>query len=239
VKRGGLAAVLTVLFAVAAAAAVFMYAQGARRHAENGTSTVPVLVATTDIPAGAALDPLIEAGDFRVREIPADAVVQSVIQDVSQLRGQTTAYPILANEQISAARLRGGYEVGGGTLGIADGMQAWSVSLDPERVAAGAIQQNDHVEIYGTFELPKNSDAHITKVLVPDARVLWTSAPPGTDASTTSGSGQITLTIEVTPQDAELLTYSQELASIWATLLPPNQKGVRVGPVVTKGVTTS
>jgi pilus assembly protein CpaB len=234
-----LAAVVTVLFAVAAAAAVFMYAQGARQRAENGTSSVPVLVSTRDIPAGTALDPLIESGDFKIRQIPSGDVIQSVIQDVSQLRGQTTAYPILANEQISAARLRGQYEVGGGPLGIADGMQAWSVTLDPERLAAGAIQQNDHVEIYGTFELPKNSDAHITRVLVPDARVLWTSAPPGTEASTTSGGGQITLTIEVTPQDAELLTYSQELASIWATLLPPNQKGVQVRPVVTKGVTTS
>ena len=58
-KRGGLAAVLTVLFALAAAGAVFLYAQGARQKAESG-GTVPVLVSTVDIAAGQALDPLIE-----------------------------------------------------------------------------------------------------------------------------------------------------------------------------------
>jgi pilus assembly protein CpaB len=231
-----MAAVLTVLFALAAAGAVFLYVQSARQKAESGGSTVPVLVSTVDIPAGQPLDPMIEQGVFKVRQIPGDDVVQGVIQDVTQLRGQTTAYPIVANEQITAARLRGALQLQGGTLGIRPGMQAWSVTLDPQRVAAGALSQGDHVEIYGTFALPKNDEAHITKVVVPDARVLWTSAPPGATDSTDSGSGQISLTLEVTPQQAEMLTYSQELATIWMTLLPPNEDGVRIGPVVTKGV---
>ncbi len=234
-KRVGMATALTVVFALAAAAAVFLYVQSARQQAESGGDTVPVLVSTVDIPAGQALDPLIEQGVFKLRDVPSDVVVQGVIQDVSQLRGQRTAYPILANEEITAARLRGEFQAAGGPLGIRPHMQAWSVTLEPDRVVAGALQQGDHVEIFGTFDQAKG-DGSLTRVLVPDARVLWTSAPPGSTETTTAAGGQITLTLEVSPEQAALLTYSQERGAIWMTLLPPNETGTDVRPVVSKGV---
>ena len=45
---------------------------------------------------------------FTELQVPTDAVVDGAVTDVSQLRGQTTTAPVLANEQIPVGRLSGG-----------------------------------------------------------------------------------------------------------------------------------
>src|SRR5437867_10458569 len=107
-KRGGLTALaVTVLLAVAAAAAVFLYVTNVRQHAETGGGTVTIVVSKQDIPGSTDLDPLIDQGVFATKSIPQDDLIQTAVTDVYQLRGQRTAYPVLAGEQISAARLQG------------------------------------------------------------------------------------------------------------------------------------
>ena len=60
-KRGATAAVVTILFAAAAAAGVFLFMKNVRQDATKPQATVDVLVSSQDIPAGTQLDPLIEA----------------------------------------------------------------------------------------------------------------------------------------------------------------------------------
>lgn len=230
-KRGGIAAVVTILFALAAAAGVFMYIQNVREDAAKGSATVDVLVSRVGIPAGQELDALIDQGVFVTKPFPQDALVSGYITDVYQLKGQRTAYPILAGEQISAARLRGTLQAPGGELGIPKGMQAASLTLERQRVAGGAIRQGDHIEAYGTFTVPGNAQGQITRVLVPDAQVL---AMGGADQ--VSGGDTVTITLAVTPIEAEMLVYGQESGHVWLTLLPPNESGVVVPPVRTKEV---
>jgi Flp pilus assembly protein CpaB len=220
-KRGASAAVITLLFAAAAAAGVFLFMKNVRQDAEKPQTTVNVLVSAQDIPAGTELDPLIAQGSFVTQTVPANLVIQGVITDVYQLRGQRTAYPILAGEQISAARLAGPLQAAGGTLGIPTGYQAASVTLEAQRNVAGALQQGDHVEVWGTFT---TNQSQTTRVVIPDALVL--TVP--TDSSGNPG-GNVTLA--VTPVDASLLIYTQVQGAVWLTLLPPNEEGVQVPPV--------
>lgn len=220
-KRGATAAVITLLFAAAAAGGVFLFMKNVREAAQKPEATVDVLVSSQDIPAAQELDPLIEEGVFVARTVPASLVIQGVITDVYQLRGQRTAYPILAGEQVSAARLAGPLQAAGGTLGIPAGYQAASVTLEAQRSVAGALQQGDHIEVFGTFT---DKQTQITQVVIPDALVL---AVP-TDASGNPGSN---VTLAVTPPEASLLIYSQEQGRVWLTLLPPNETGVEVPPV--------
>jgi pilus assembly protein CpaB len=221
VKRGAFAAVITILFAAAAAGGVYLFMKNVRDEARSPEPTVDVLVSSQDIAAGEELDPLIEQGMFVVRTVRQDDLVQGVITDVYQLRGQRSAYPILAGEQISAARLAGPLQAAGGTLGIPVGYQAASITLEDQRSVAGAIRQGDHVEIFGTFE---RGNGDVTLVVIPDALVL---AVPGL-AQSQSGSS---VTLAVTPEDASLLIYAQEQGRVWLTLLPPNEAGVEVPPV--------
>jgi Flp pilus assembly protein CpaB len=226
VKRGATAAVITLLFAAAAAAGVFLFMKNVRQDAQKPTTSVNVLVSVQDIPAGTELDSLIAQNDFVTQSVPSNLVIQGVITDVYQLQGQRTAYPILAGEQISAARLAGPLQAAGGTLGIPSGYQAASVTLEAQRSVAGALQQGDHVEVFGTFTTKESST---TRVVIPDALVL---AVP-TDASGNSGNN---VTLAVTPVEASLLIYSQVQSTVWLTLLPPNENGVQVPPVTSRSL---
>jgi pilus assembly protein CpaB len=220
-KRGASAAIITLLFAAAAAGGVFLFMKNVRQDATKPQATVDVLVSTQDIPAGTELDPLIGQNRFVARTVPANLVIQGVITDVYQLRGQRTAYPILAGEQISAERLAGVLQAAGGTLGIPAGYQAASVTLEAQRSVAGALQQGDHIEVFATFT---NKNTQTTRVVIPDALVL--GVPAGT-----SGSAGSDVTLAVTPAQAPLLIYSQEQGRVWLTLVPPNENGVQVPPV--------
>jgi Flp pilus assembly protein CpaB len=223
VRRGLFPAVVTVLFAGAAAAGVFLFMKNVRQDAEKPTPMIGVVVSTRDIPANQNLDPLIDQNIFTTRSVPSDLVIDGVITDVYQLRGQRTAYPILAGEQISAARLAGDLQVAGGILGIPDGYQAASLTLEGQRSVSGAVREGDHVEVFGTF---MKNDNQTTRVMIPDALVL----APGNAAN------ENTLTLAVTPQDAARLIYAQEQGHVWLTLLPPNEHGVQVPPVTSKAV---
>src|SRR3990170_7094820 len=102
-KRASVTAMVTVLLAWAAAGGVFLFMGNVRDRAET-VETVSVVVSTQDLPAAQELDPLIESGVFQTKAVPRDDVVPGVITDVYQLRGQRLAYPVVAGEQIPAAR---------------------------------------------------------------------------------------------------------------------------------------
>ena len=225
--KRALTAIIVFLAAAAAAAGVFMFMNGVRERADAGRVTVQVIVASRDVPAGQDLDPLIEDGVFRAKPVDVEDLVPGAITDVYQLRGQRTGYPILAEEQIAAARLAGPLQAGGGILGIPEGLQAASISLESQRVVAGVLQQGDHVEVFGTFSASGNG-SQTTRVVIEDALVLSVVKPEGATPGTDSGA---TTTLAVTPEQASLLIFAQEQGHVWLTLLPPNQLGVDVPPV--------
>jgi pilus assembly protein CpaB len=213
-KRGSLASLATVLLALAAAGAVFLYVTNVRNHAATGGGTVSVVVSKQDIAPNTNLDLLIDQNVFRTKSVPSDDVVKDAVTDVYQLRGQRAAYPILAGEQIPAARLQGKLQAPGGLLGLPEGDQALGLSLESQRVVGGILQQGDHVTVYGNFDGP---NGQITRTLVPDALVVFANPT--------------TITLALDPHDSELLIYYQENGTLWLTLLPPNQSGVRQPPV--------
>ena len=220
-------AALIFLIAAAAAGGVLLFMNGVRERAEAGRITADVIVATRDIPAGQELSVLIDEGVFRTKSVDVEDLVPGAITDVYQLQGQRTGYPILAEEQIVAARLAGPLQAGGGVLGIPDGLQAASITLEPQRVVAGAIQQGDHVEVFGTFTA-RGAGTLTTHVVIEDALVLAVATPASDDLGS-GGTG--TITLAVTPEQAALLIFAQEQGHVWLTLLPPNQAGVHVPPV--------
>jgi pilus assembly protein CpaB len=218
------------LFAFAAAAGVFLYTQNARRQAANGEQTVSVVVAKREIPAGENLDALVDGGMFTNKSIPRSDVLPGAFTDASQLQGQRTAYPILAGEQITPARMVGEQQAQGGRYGLKSGYQAVSLTLESQRAVAGTLQNGDYVEAYGTFVDGPNGD-QVTRFLVPDAQVL------AANADTTGGSGGFTVLLAVSPAEAQKLVYAQEQGHVWLTLLPPNEDGATVPALKSKELT--
>jgi Flp pilus assembly protein CpaB len=247
-RSRGLVVAIAVVLAIVAAAGVVLYTNGVKNDAVTGGQLSVVVVATQPIPANTNLDPLIEQGAFSDLQVPTAAVVDGAITNVSQLRGQTTTSPILQNEQIAAERLSSGELPDGGALGISDGNVAVSMRVSDEAAVNGSISRGSYITIYATFDSPElvpganaaqqvqqaanGAGAQqtaklptITVTLIPAVRVLEVVNPvvasEDGSSSSSSNNGQVTLTLDLTPEDAQNLVYAQETGSTWIGLLPP------------------
>jgi pilus assembly protein CpaB len=241
---------VSLLLAIGATLAVFMYVQGVRTDAEKNplADTVNVIVPKEDIPAGTNLDLLVEEGLFTTVTIPTDAVVQGAVTDLTQIKGRTTSATILEGEQITTARLQGASERTGGVLGIREGYQAVSISLDISEGGGGFIRAGDHVTVYVTLKnasitggslaqfLENNAPQEVKKLnlgdftvtVVPDVRVLRVVGEAG---SSGRGTESVQLSLELKPVDAQKVVFSRETGSVWIALLPPGGEGVTGEPV--------
>jgi len=248
-KGRGLVVFLALILATLATAGVFMYSRGVEEEAKSGGTMTQVVVSKVDLPARTDLDQLIKDDQFRIIQVPETVVVDGAITSIDQLAGKNNSVAILAGEQIPAARISG--NVPGGALAIPDGMEAITVQLDTPRGVAGSINSGDQVTIYSTFkDAPANGTGSkkevTTVVLVPTAELLAVFRPPtsavfgGGEGETTGEQlpGTLTVTLALTPEDAQHFVFSMEAGSVWFGLLPPDTNGQSQEPITYAQVVT-
>lgn len=246
-KGRGLVVVLALILATVATAGVFLYARGLEEDAQAGGTMFPVVVSKVDIPARTDLDQLIKNDQFRVLEVPQEAVVDGAVTSLDQMSGKSNSVAILAGEQIPVARISG--EVPGGALAIPEGMEALTVSLDASRAVAGAIQTGDKVSIYSTFKgvslEPLGESAtqtvqadSVTVKLVPTVDVLAVFRPVSStvyngDETTQTEQlpGSVAITLALSPDDAQRFVFAMENGTTWLGLLPPDEDGQSQDPI--------
>jgi Flp pilus assembly protein CpaB len=251
-RSRGLVVALALLLAIGATAAVFLYVNGVREDAKTGGDLIQVVVSTQDIPANTELDTLVEAGAFTTAGVSSETLVADPVTSTEQLQGQTSTFPILANEQIPLSRISSGELVAGGGLGISEGHVAETFRVDGPNGVGGHIVRGDNVVVYATFSgvkvfksfkdlindatnsngttAPAQTQAALpalTVTLVPTVKVLDVENPTPTEDNKTS-EGQVTLTLDLLPADAMNMAYANEQGSVSFALLPPGEEGVQL-----------
>jgi Flp pilus assembly protein CpaB len=260
-RSRGLVVVLALILATLAVVGLFLYTRSVKEDATSGGALTEVVVSKVDIAANTDLNQLINEGQFELKNVPTDDLVDGAIQQVSELRNRRNSVPILAGEQIPLSRVEGG-KVTGGVLGIPDGLEAIVVALDAPRAVAGAMAGGDFVTIYATFsDVPvkqKKSQTttssaaataaqqqaqqgqDVTVVLVPQVQVLRVAVPQqdnGVSGTVTSDTtGNITVALGLKPEDAQKFVFALEQGKVWLSLLPPGGKGVELKPLTVEGI---
>lgn len=139
---------------------LFLVARQLSRH----LTTVPVLQARRDLPAGVAIP--LEA--VAVVQVPAGGRVPGALTAPEQLRDQWTAAPIFAGEFITSRRVGSAppdrYEAA-----MAGGAGLLSLPISPDRVLGGILAPGDTVDIY-VVEPEKGAALVAGQVLVVDVR---------------------------------------------------------------------
>jgi Flp pilus assembly protein CpaB len=227
-KIRGMAVFLAILLAFGATLAVFLYVRGVRDEAKSSAGSVTVIVSKLDIQSGTPLDPLVLQGGFTTRSFSRASLVEGVVTDLSQLRGQIAGSGILAGEQISLKRLAA---LGTSTskLGLHAGFVAVTVPIEGPRLVGGAVSKDDHVTIYATV-------GEATLTLVPNAHVLQVTGVGTTTSGAPAAGGAVTITFELKPADSQRLVLAQEKGSLWMALLPPGENGTRQAPLTLNGL---
>jgi len=259
-KSRGVVVVMALILATIATAGVFLYSRGVKQEAIKGGDLQDVIVSKVDIPANTELDEMISAQQFELLQVPQDAVVEGAVTDLAQLRGRRNSAFIIAGEQIPISRVETG-EIPGGALGIPEGHQAISVTLDGPRAIAGALAGGDNVTIYATFEGVKINliqkdflktlksgsttslqsqgelpDFDTTVVLSPQVEVLRVthenSGDPSQEVSSADqAQGNTTVTLAFLPDEAQRFVFALELGKVYLSLLPPDESGTELDPL--------
>lgn len=195
------------------------YLRNEMRKLEVREQRITVVAANKDLPAGTT----IQAGDLAAAEVSrfglqGRAVLASEYQEII---GRKLLYHIARGGIILWSDVGVTYmQESGLAETVSSGLRAFSIPVDAVSSVSALVKPNDHVDILGTFTLPSKDVPGevevITITVLQDVTVLATGqnmANRPADASGRSGSarGYNTITLEVSPREAELLAFLQSM----------------------------
>lgn len=194
-------------------------AEYARRHEEltKNTAMVTVIGALRNLPKGTVITTedigLVKVSERSVRGRP------TITKD---------EYPRMLGRRLEQTIDKGvaifWSDIEGGTAGykglaydIQSGMRAVSIAVSGANAVSGMVRPNDTVDVLGTFvfgdESGANADELVTLTMLQNVTVLATGSETAKtiDPMARNATGYSTLTLEVTPREAELLVFAQQM----------------------------
>jgi len=253
--------VLALLFAVVAAIlAIVALTHGSSNQSVSGSSsdTTRVVVAAHDIPARTTLD----SGMLKLADVPKDMALSDGYSSTDAIVGQITRYPLAANEQVTAVKIGVTDNVSNEGLSsvLPVGTRAFAITVSEQTGVGGLILPGDLVDVIAIFKKDiVGIDMAVTLMqsieVLAVAQKAQEAIPPQTTATATPDtSGTLgqrpsdakpnpdarTVTLAVTPQQAELLALAQSEGTLAlslrsfgdkATVTPPEANLVPYGAV--------
>ena len=178
--------------------------------------TIEVLIFAKDTPAGTVL----QRSDLLKMEVPAlgmrgQALTEENLNDVI---GRKTLLTHRFKDIVFWSDIEGGKPADGGlSADVKKTMRAISINCSGAAAVSGMIRPNDHVDVIGTFDLSENPSSPakslVTCTLLQNVLVLATgsmTAKTQTRAGVLPG-GYSTVTLEVTPREAEMLAFTEQI----------------------------
>lgn len=254
--------VFAILLGLLCAVLVGVYMSGLDSNDSGGAgssaATVPVVVASRDIPALTA----VTADMLTIKNVPADVVLANVFRKTGDVVGQTTQVQIVAGEQVLPTKVstatgsiaKFGADTPASAI-VPAGRRAFSIALSQTAAAGGLVRAGDHVDLIlssdpGATEEGTASTGTACYVLQ-DAAVLATGAiitQTTSDgdinglASVETAGENSTMTLAVTPTEVISLAAFQKSVNgnsvgqqLWVSLRPFGERGV-VGDLPTCSV---
>jgi pilus assembly protein CpaB len=227
--------VVAVVLGLLSAFFVARYLDSARADIAAQAEPVRVLVATRDIPAGTTATEILSQDYSEEQLIPRQYVADGAISSSASIDGKVLAVPLTRGEQLTTARFKVAEEVGL-SFALPEGYVAISVPDSESRGVSGFVSPGDYVMVIASFD-SGGLDTAVTKTLISKARVLaagtetsQTVAPAeqeqgaqgglmNSGSAGSAGTGPATITLAVTPVDAERIVFAHEAGSVWYALL--------------------
>lgn len=213
---GLLAAVLTLFYIEAKEAEMRDYKESL--YARMG-GRADVLCFNKDVPGGA----VIAREDLGYRTVPAvglrgQAVLKTELNDVI---GRKLVFGHAESDVLFWADVEGGNPSAGGlSSDVKRQMRALSINCTGAAAVSGMVRPNDHVDVIGTFDMagPEAASAgqkhFVTCTILQNVLVLATGSRTAKTRARDFGAldgAYTTVTLEVTPREAEMLAFAEQL----------------------------
>jgi pilus assembly protein CpaB len=212
-NRLKIALVVAVFFGLIAAYGIYNFLSQQQREADSlRAANQDIVVAAQDIAPGTTLnDEALRKGLIKTTPWPKSSIPAGAFSSPQQVFGKVNRVKILANEPILESRLAG--EGAGLTVRLEAGKRALALRVDEIVGVSGFIVPDDRVDvILTTTPLGAAQDAKISKIVLQNMRVL--SVAQSTEQK--DGKPQLarSITLEVTPEEAEKLTLASQEGQI-------------------------
>lgn len=182
---------------------------------EPAISLTEVLVLSGDVPMGAPL-----GGNITWQAWPSDGINDAFItkeQDpnaLEELNGALARVPLYSGEPLRRSKLIGeGHSFMSAVLPA--GKRAVATQIAADTSAGGFILPNDNVDVIMTRRAPEGSGSasgYVTETILKNIRVLAIDQNMQEDEEGKLVRVGDTATLELTPQQAEIITVAQQMA---------------------------
>src|SRR6185503_3174460 len=212
-NRLKIALVVAVFFGLIAAYGIYNFLSQQQKEADSlRASNQEIVVAAQDIPPGTTLnDEALKKGLIKTTPWPKTSIPAGAFSSPQQVLGKVNRVKIMANEPILETRLAG--EGAGLTVRLEAGKRALALSVNEIVGVSGFIVPDDRVDvILTTTPLSAGDSTKISKIVMQNKRVL--SVAQSTEQK--DGKPQLarSITLEVTPEEAEKLSLASQEGSI-------------------------
>ena len=187
-----------------------------RQAIEAGIQKVKVLVAGRALPAGTVLS----LADVAQKSVPRSGLSSEPVlpEDFDRVDGRKLLFAVEKEAPLLWAFVDSPYKPGAGLAPtIRKRMRAISISVGGSAAVSGLVQPNDRVDVLGTFSLPaptaQGEMETATMTVLQNVTVLATGTQLGNaeigEGGRARAQGYGTVTLEVSPEEAELLAFSE------------------------------
>lgn len=196
----------------------------------TGAEKVAVIVAVRPLPSGTT----IQISDVGILSVFATSVTDDNIlrDDAARIVGRTLLHPLDMHNPILWTYIDGGKQRGRNLSDdIKEKMRAVSIPVSGASGVSGMVRPNDSVDVLGSFVLPASpptTDASELEMVTLTVLQNVTVLAIGSDTQRTisdrrNNSGYSTVTLQVTPREAEALVFAQQMkGKLFLTLRNPS-----------------
>jgi len=218
---GRIRAVIFLLISLGAAAVacvvIYLVLSSYQRQlvdAQMPEEVVQIMVAKRDLYQGRT----ISQEDLEMKELPPYYVPDSVLRQPEQAVGRVPRERILSQEFIREERLADPEAGLGLNAIIPRGMRALSINISDGSAVSGFLNPGNYVDILVTLQGGKEQTEAETVTLLQAVTVLAVNARVGGGSSGGGGNTRPSITVAITPEQAEKLTHAVAEGDVTLTL---------------------
>lgn len=228
--RTAVVLVIALVMATLASYALYLAVQSMPVR-EVEVNSVPVVVATQDLPVGT----MITADHVKITQWPASSPVSGGFADVTGVSDRGLIAPVVMNEPITEVKLAPREAGGGLPPSIPLGMRAISIKVNEVVGVAGFVVPGTRVDVLATVARVGGGGT-MSKAVVSNVQVLTAGTRYDLE---TSRSGEplpsTVVTLMVTPEEAERIALASNEGALVLTLRNP----LDTKPTDTEGIRTA
>jgi pilus assembly protein CpaB len=206
---------ITIFLTIITSLLIYAYITKAATKTEVQIEYADVLVAANTLPP----KHIIVETDIKLVKMTKDKVNARALKNKTEIIGKRIKESIMAEEQIIPDRIMDDKK-SPLSFSIPDGMRALSINITEQSFVSYLIRPGDYIDIIASFELESIEEAatvtiypRITKTIIQNLQVLALSQNTVVAGDKVSEIPK-TVTLAVTPQDAEKLVYASEYATL-------------------------